>query len=206
MNQIVQADRIDRKQFLGDRNLTSYIVPETVTEIGDWAFARCRNLKWIAIPRGLKKIGREAFADCESLSAVYFYTEGNCGRKDAEETFTIAELPEKQRLEAGLAATAFKYFPKAQDMVDAMQGQAVYADDWLTAWDESCVRFLQRPEQEGFVPFLAGGEEDYADDDARLEAYCKDGRKIKAKVLCQRLLVERLYAEDGWGLENVLSG
>ena len=31
---------------------------------------------------------------------------------------------------------------------------------------------------------------------------CKGVRKIKANMLCQRLLAERLYAEVGWGISE----
>lgn len=99
--------KIERKQFFGDRNLTSYIVPATITEIGAWAFARCRNLKWIALPRGLKKIGKKAFAECESLVAVYFYW-GKAYSPTGE------TLSKKERLTAGLLAGAFRYFPEVQ--------------------------------------------------------------------------------------------
>ena len=64
----VTEQMISRKQFFGQKGLVSYVVREEVTEIGDWAFARCRNLRWIALPKGLKRIGKETFAECEAFS------------------------------------------------------------------------------------------------------------------------------------------
>ena len=171
---------------LVDRNLVSYSVPETVTEIGDWAFARCRKLKRIAIPRKIKRIGREAFAECESLAAAYFY-EGHWN-----------EAWDDPGTEGELMALALRYFPEVQRVVSAMG--AVGKAAWLTVWDEACGHFLQRPDEEGFVPFLAGGEEDYADDGESLAAYCRKARLTKAKMVYQRLLADLVGAEWGFGL------
>ena len=206
-------DKIEKKQFYGKRDLVSYVVPETVTEIGDWAFARCRRLRWIAIPRGLERIGREAFAECESLVVAYFYEKpwgeileealkGNLKGKlefsGKEAAFGIRALSEKQRTEGELMALALRYFPEVQCVVNAMR--AVGKAAWLTVWDEACGYFLRRPDEEGFVPFLAGGEEDYADDGESLIAYCRKARLTKAKMVYQRLLADLVGAEWGFGL------
>lgn len=192
-------DKINKKQFYGDRNLVSYSVPETVTEIGDWAFARCRKLKRIAIPRKIKRIGREAFAECESLVAAYFY-EGHWN-----------EAWDDPGTEGELMALAMRYFPEVQRVVSGMQESeltvdmaAADASGWLRGWDEACGRFLQRPDEEGFVPFLAGGEEDYADDGESLAAHCRKAQLTKAKMAYRRLLADQIGAERGFGLPEEL--
>ena len=48
----------------------SYIVPDTVTEIGVAAFANCNSLEKIVIPESVNYIRQEAFSDCESLSEI----------------------------------------------------------------------------------------------------------------------------------------
>lgn len=188
-------DKIDKKQFYGDRNLVFYSVPETVTEIGDWAFARCRKLKRIAIPRKIKRIGREAFAECESLVAAYFY-EGHWN-----------EAWDDPGTEGELMVLALRYFPEVQRVVSGMQESeltvdmaAADASGWIKVWDEACGRFLQRPDEEGFVPFLAGGEEDYEDDGESLAAYCRKVRLTKAKMVYRRLLADQMGAGWGFGL------
>ena len=40
----------------------SYVIPESVEEVGDYAFYDCRELSGFRFPSGLKRIGREAFA------------------------------------------------------------------------------------------------------------------------------------------------
>lgn len=63
------------------------IIPETVVEIGQNAFANCLNLEEISIPQSVKKIGNSAFYECENLHRVNLpknieiiegYTFGNC--------------------------------------------------------------------------------------------------------------------------------
>lgn len=45
-------------------------IPETVTEIGRWAFQHCGNLTSINIPVQIEVIGEYAFNDCTSLASV----------------------------------------------------------------------------------------------------------------------------------------
>jgi len=53
-----------------DENTTSYIIPDGVTSIGDWAFNGCSGLADIVIPDSVTSIGDYAFGDCSSLSSV----------------------------------------------------------------------------------------------------------------------------------------
>lgn len=51
--------------------LTEYAIPDSVTTIGDGAFANCDNLTSITIPDSVISIGMAAFYDCNSLTSVY---------------------------------------------------------------------------------------------------------------------------------------
>jgi len=51
--------------FAGD-----YTVPDTVTDIADFAFESCVGLTGVTIPGSVLHIGEEAFQNCESLAAV----------------------------------------------------------------------------------------------------------------------------------------
>ena len=53
-----------------DKNTTSYIIPDGVTSIGDWAFNGCSDLADIVIPDSVTSIGDYAFGECSSLSSV----------------------------------------------------------------------------------------------------------------------------------------
>lgn len=48
----------------------SVVIPETVTEIGDFAFEGNTNVKNIVVPDSVTEIGRGAFANCKSLEKV----------------------------------------------------------------------------------------------------------------------------------------
>lgn len=51
-------------------NLESIIIPESVTKIGYWSFAYCTSLKKIIIPESVAEIGAGAFDGCKSLKKV----------------------------------------------------------------------------------------------------------------------------------------
>ena len=48
----------------------STIIPNTVTNIGNYAFCRCDSLASITIPEGVTNIGTSAFAGCSSLTSI----------------------------------------------------------------------------------------------------------------------------------------
>ena len=56
--------------FSGCRSLTSIVIPDSVTSIGNWAFSECNSLKNITIPNGVTEIGVRAFSGCSSLTSV----------------------------------------------------------------------------------------------------------------------------------------
>ena len=57
--------------FLGCTSLTSVAIPNSVTTIGDLAFSGCNGLTSITIPFSVVAIGDEAFCICYSLESVY---------------------------------------------------------------------------------------------------------------------------------------
>ncbi len=61
---------ISASAFYFRSDLTTIIIPEGITEIGEYAFAGCSKVTSIAFPSSLQKIGNAAFYACESLEAV----------------------------------------------------------------------------------------------------------------------------------------
>ena len=56
--------------FLNCYNLTSIVIPDSVTSIGSYALYSCQSLTSIAIPSGVTSIGDDAFRDCFSLTSI----------------------------------------------------------------------------------------------------------------------------------------
>ena len=56
--------------FGGYRSLTNINIPNSVTSIGNDAFGRCYSLTSINIPDGVTNIGHAAFYKCESLTSI----------------------------------------------------------------------------------------------------------------------------------------
>ena len=62
----------DKSRIISFRNqkLTSYVIPASVTRIGDRAFSWCESLTEVVIPNSVTNIGKRAFANCCSLTEV----------------------------------------------------------------------------------------------------------------------------------------
>ena len=56
--------------FSGCRSLTSLVIPDSVTNIGDYAFEGCGSLSSLVLPDGVTSIGKCAFRECGSLSSL----------------------------------------------------------------------------------------------------------------------------------------
>ena len=54
--------------FAGCTSLTSIVIPNSVTSIGEFAFERCSKLTSIYIPSSVTSIGSNAFLFCTSLT------------------------------------------------------------------------------------------------------------------------------------------
>ena len=62
----------DRSRIISFRNqnIESYVIPSSVTSIGDGAFYGCNSLSEIVIPSSVTSIGDGAFYGCNSLSEI----------------------------------------------------------------------------------------------------------------------------------------
>ena len=62
-----------------DNDATSYVIPDSVTSIGDCAFEGCRSLSSLVIPDSVTRIGDSAFRGCTSLSSLVIPDSVNIG-------------------------------------------------------------------------------------------------------------------------------
>jgi len=61
---------IGRNAFIGNKNITSVVIPEGVTHIGAFAFDSCESLTYVTIPDSVIRMEQDAFGNCESLEKV----------------------------------------------------------------------------------------------------------------------------------------
>ena len=61
---------IGDRAFAGCAGLTSVTIPDSVTEIGDRVFAGCTGLMSVTIPDSVTDVGRQAFWSCTGLTSV----------------------------------------------------------------------------------------------------------------------------------------
>ena len=212
----MEADAISKKEFWRDGTLRTFRIPDGTRLIGDWAFYGCTELARIEIPTSIEFIGKDAFAGCDKLERACLYGEGisnegitckevSCEEVSCEEV-RCKELPVKGHLQnvgeraclERLLAFALRYFQGQNEIVSAgREGLKAL----LFTWDQACHRFLDTSDADGFRPFLAGGEEDYADDEKEREAYCRSRRLIKARIIVARLMAHE--EKHGFYLERL---
>ncbi len=72
---ITGGTTIDESAFFRCYELTSIVLPDSVTEIGREAFCSCSELRSITIPSKVTSIGENAFAYCNKLTTIYYNAE-----------------------------------------------------------------------------------------------------------------------------------
>lgn len=155
----IPVTRIGRKAFLSRKNLRGVTLPDTIEEIGDWAFAYCDGLRQVTMPCRNILFGKAVFMECgnlESLSGTAAPGELLAAAVTAYDAYYLLNLPE-----AG-------------------------SRQWLEKWDSRLAALMDTPDSEGFSKQVLCGEEDYGSTD--LEAYVSGRRKRKARLAFLRLL------------------
>ena len=67
---VYSKDMMKLVTFPAASKTTSFVVPETVKEICEYAFQGCNNLEIVTLPEGCVKIGEYAFYHCENLTSI----------------------------------------------------------------------------------------------------------------------------------------
>lgn len=168
---------ISSKSYMGNKKLVSVTVDADTTGIGDWAYANCANLTDIRIPIGCRT-GDSAFYGCIGLKNVFIYDPAKNPKGDIQDDAAV-NRGTRRLLAMGLTA-----WPKQT----SSQMEAASDDrEYLTLFDELLPRYLDMPDDSGFKPFFAGGEEDYNDVDEERESYINGVRMKKVFMIYERL-------------------
>lgn len=159
---------IERKAFLSCKTVKEITIPETVAEIGDWAFAHAEQLRAITIPNHALTRGKELFLGCIRLKEIVVNA-----RED------LCELGLGRMM--SIAVTALHdYF--LFDPVD------FGSDTWIARWDSKLLDLIYLDDLDGFEELWTCGEEDYEGKDYDIKSYPIEKRKMKLRIVYFRLL------------------
>ena len=167
---------IRKKEYMGDRHLTKAILDTDAESIEDWAFANCTALREIWLPTGIRHVSEKAFLNCDSLEQICL-----CCCRDGK------IIPAAKCADPVLLALMLKCRPKE---TDALIQAAKEEQGFLKLLDPLLPDFLSEDDSTGFVPFLAGGEEDYLTEDAAA-AHCHKRQLLKTRLIYERILAEQ---------------
>jgi len=180
---------IGSKAFLSCKAVERLVLPPTVKVVEDWAFAHMKNLKEIVLPAGEISFGRQVFLGCDGLKRVLFYTVKNS--LDYAETYILGELSGIGELWASM----FRFFPQERlehpELVTDKEG----CKTWLELYDEALELWLQKPDDDGFVPAFIGWF-DVEDVDDQKQGYILQKCKNKLALAFQRLCCSEPSTEN----------
>jgi len=161
---------IFKKAFLGCKLLKKISVPDSVSVIGDFAFALCDHLQSVSLPRHTLDLGQSIFKNDFSLSSI-----------------AVRECDFEGHASALLAAATNQM--DADYLIDVT---AAGSDEWFRMWDQKLSDFLNRKDDEGYHLYVLCGEEDLHFD---YDQYVEYIREKKSGLCMLRLLNDSLLGE-----------
>lgn len=163
---------VERKAFLSCKTIREIVLPDTVEEIGDWAFAHAEQLRTITIPHHALGSGKEVFLGCKRLREIIL--------DGTNEEKALCASQGLGRMLALAVTVLHDYF--LLDPVDAG------SDEWVRRWDEKLMGLIALDDLDGFEELWTCGEEDYEGKDYDIQSYPVEKRKMKLRVVYFRLL------------------
>ena len=171
---------IEKKAFLSCKTIREIYLPDTIEEIGDWAFAHTEKLKSICVPAHGLRHGKELFLGCKRLREIVLSgTEAEKERRAAEGI---------GRMLAMAVTVLHDYFLFAPDEAGS--------DAWVKRWDEKLKGLMELDDLDGFEELWTCGEEDYEGKDYDIKSYPVEKRKMKLRIVYFRLLHPYRIADD----------
>ena len=162
---------IGKKAFLSCKALRKVILPESIDELEDWAFANSNSLEWVELPSSEVILGKGVFQGCKALK--YIFTTNQY----------VSDSQEQQQISALLASTA-----NMLESPHLFSLQQAGSREWLSQWDSKLLQFLRSNDKEGYTVVVLCGEEDYGSDENSLAYFLTQKRKSKVRLAFLRLL------------------
>ena len=132
---------IEKKAFLSCKTIKEISLPDTIEEIGDWAFAHAEHLRTVTIPNRVLLRGKELFLGCLRLKEIRIRT---------RQEFHDLGLG---RMLAMAVTVLHDYF--------LFEPLEVGNDAWIARWDAKLIDLIRLDDLDGFEELWTCGEEDY---------------------------------------------
>lgn len=165
---------IGKKSFLGKHSMRKIILPRSIEQVEDFAFAQCDHLKSVVVLReieqGLSIFGRKVFEDCTALMDI-------CIGQD-----------ERNTLSALLGAIPVRLYDEHL-LSDNMLG----TEDWYMKWDNKLKVFIDEDDEDGYLDLALCGEEDIKSD---VPEFIRDKRMQKAALCLLRLKHDDMLTDE----------
>ena len=183
----VDDTEVKAKAFLSCKTVGKLVLEDSVTVIGDWAFAHMQNLHTLVLPVHEITLGKKVFLDCEKLKEIQIRNDesGNPGTPF-------------------FMASAVRVLKKEELCRPEMAGKSAFHKEWMRKYDNALLRFIQEEDEEGFEPVFIGWFH-VEDTDEQIPRYVRKKREEKVELIFQRLLYpEYLSGEHRALLEKYL--
>lgn len=162
----VFVERIGKKAFMNNKWIQKIVLPDTITEIYEWAFAYCAMLEEVEFPGKAIAISKGIFLGDVRLVKVAV-------RDDAADTLK----EDRARLLAAL--------PSLSDSEYLFAMEEAGTEEWFLRYDERIKKFLEEDDAHGYTQMILCGEEDL---NCSLDLFVEEKRKKKARFCFLRLL------------------
>lgn len=158
------------KAFLSCKSVSEIVLPETITQIGDWAFAHMKNLKKLTLPAKSIQFGKNVFLDCEQLTQIF-------PSPDYSDTVGISYF----------LASAVTLLNNISLCRPELAGSKTEYKRWLADYDDVLLQFIDAPDENGFEPVFFGWF-DVDDVDVQKQRFIIKRQREKTSLAFQRLL------------------
>ena len=175
--------RIEKKAFMGSRKLRILNLPDSIKDVGDWAFAYCRYLEEVTFPRRHMKSGIKPFLGDLRLGHIYLRE-----RKQYPDLAWRNKSEEDKEMVSVLLAHSVN-LEEADYLFDTKHAGN---PDWTSKLDARIRVLMEEPDEEGHTDMILCGEEDI---DCTIDNFIKEKRKKKVRTAFLRLL-------NPYGLED----
>ena len=171
---------IPAKAHMSDKSIIHEYVSPEIKKIGSWAYSGCSNMTDIHISADCD-VENTAFKGCDKLTYIYLYPVGDMNYVN------------RINVSPYLLALSIKAWPKdTSTLICIASGNETF----IREFDSRLIHYLSEPNDTGFVPFLAGGEEDYDDNEAAKLIFSESILRLKILMIYERILISRSHPEN----------